>query len=175
MILSDSLTAIGRVIRTHGIKGELNVELYDADRVTPADLRCVIFDMDGINVPFFVGSVRPRGGQSCLMTLDDVADENAASLFVGKEVFALTDELPGGEDDMEGYLTLEDLIGYRLFDTDGTLIGAIEDVDDSTANVLFDVERPDMTHVAVPAAEPLITEVDTEAKTLTMNLPTGLF
>ena len=46
---------------------------------------------------------------------------------------------------------------------------------DTTANVLFEVERPDMTSIHVPAAEPLIADVDPEARTLTMNLPTGLF
>ena len=56
-----------------------------------------------------------------------------------------------------------------------TLVGAISGIDDTTANVLFEVERPDMTSVHVPAAEPLITDVDPDARTLTMSLPTGLF
>lgn len=173
MILSDELTAIGRVVRTHGIKGELNVELYDADRVTPADVNCVVFDVDGINVPFFVAMSRPRGPQSCLMTLDDVESDAAAAAFVGKEVFVLSKEVPSSPDD--GFLTLDDLVGFRIADTDGSVAGIIDDIDDSTANVLFEVRRPDGSVASVPAAEELITCVDTETKTITMDLPVGLF
>lgn len=49
---SDNLTAIGRVQRTHGIKGELNIELYDPDKAVPSDFSCLIFDLDGTFVPF---------------------------------------------------------------------------------------------------------------------------
>lgn len=171
---SDDLTAIGRVQRTHGIKGELNIELYDPDKAVPSDFSCLIFDLEGIFVPFFVRGERPRGASSCLVELDDVDSDTAASAFVGKEVYVLSSEIGDGEKD-DDFLTLEDLVGYRLFDTDGTLVGAISGIDDTTANVLFEVERPDMTSVHVPAAEPLITDVDPDARTLTMNLPTGLF
>lgn len=171
---SDILTAIGRVQRTHGIKGELNIELYDPDKAIPSDFSCLIFDLDGTFVPFFVRGERSRGASSCLVELEDVDSDTAAAAFVGKEVYVLSDELGKGDGDDE-YLTLEDLVGYRLFDTDGTLVGAISGIDDTTANVLFEVERPDMTSIHVPAAEPLITDVDPEARTLTMNLPTGLF
>ena len=171
---SDDLTAIGRVQRTHGIKGELNIELYDPDKAVPSDFSCLIFDLEGIFVPFFVRGERPRGASSCLVELDDVDSDTAASAFVGKEVYVLSSEIGDGEND-DDFLTLEDLVGYRLFDTDGTLVGAISGIDDTTANVFFEVERPDMTSVHIPAAEPLITDVDPDARTLTMNLPTGLF
>lgn len=171
---SDDLTAIGRVLRTHGVKGELNIELYDIDKAVPSDFSCLIFDIDSIFVPFFVKGERSRGASSVLIELDDVNSDNAASTFVGKEVYVLNSEL-GHDDGDDEYITLEDLVGYTLYDTDGTLVGIIADVDDSTANVLFEVERPDNSTVHVPAAEPLVTDVDPEARTLTMNLPTGLF
>ena len=80
---SDDLTAIGRVQRTHGIKGELNIELYDPDKAVPSDFSCLIFDLEGIFVPFFVRGERPRGASSCLVELDDVDSDTAASAFVG--------------------------------------------------------------------------------------------
>lgn len=175
MIDPDRLTAIGRVLKTHGIHGEMNVELY-CDDVTPDSVPCVFFSMDGIFVPFFVSSLRRRGVGACLMTVDGVTDERQAGPFGGNEVYAETDKLPApGEDDDDDYLTLDDLVGYRIVDTDGTVIGDIEEVDDSTENVLFVVERPDMTTVHVPAAEPLIVAVDTDNRTITMDLPSGLW
>lgn len=173
MITADELTAIGKVIKTHGIHGEMNVELYDGERVSPDDLRCVVFDIDGIFVPFFPLGSRDRGNGRSLLSLEDIDSETKASTFVGKEIYALTDELPESVDD--GYLTLDDLVGYRIQDIDSNMVGVITGIDDSTINVLFIVERPDETEIQVPAAEELITGVDPEDKLLTMNLPEGLF
>lgn len=174
MIDPEQLTAIGRVLKTHGIHGEMNVELY-SDDVTPGDVNCIFFNIDGIFVPFFVSSVRPRGAGACLMTLDGVTDECQAAPFGALEVYAENSQLPHSVDDTDDFLTLDDLLGYSICDTDGTRIGKIIDVDDTTDNVLFVVERPDSTQVHVPAAEPLIVAVDVDTRTLTMNLPDGLF
>lgn len=174
MIEDSSLTAIGRVVKTHGIHGEMNVELYDSDRVSPDGLRCVVFNMDGINVPFFISSWRERGRDAWLIILDDVTGDAEAAAFVGKEIFALTADIPHGEED-DDYLTLDDLVGYNLYDTDGAEVGRIADIDDSTPNVLFIVDGSNGIQIHVPAAEPLIVAVDPGKQTLTMNLPSGLY
>jgi ribosomal 30S subunit maturation factor RimM len=49
MIKDDQIISIGKVNKTHGIKGELSVLTYaDIDML---ELKCIIFDIDGIYVP----------------------------------------------------------------------------------------------------------------------------
>lgn len=179
MILSSNLRKIGRVNKTHGIDGELSMEILPD--INPEALKCVVFDIDGINVPFFITGVRARRTSACIVSLEGIKSDSEASMLVGDDVYGLVDDpavvqaFNYHEQTEEEFLALEDLMGYRIEDTDGTVIGVIEDIDDSTDNVLFNVERPDMTLVHIPAAEPLIEGVDIENKVLTMNLPEGLY
>lgn len=169
MILSESISAIGTLGKPHGIKGEI-VATLDCD-IDVTALRCIILDIDGIYVPFFVSAVRPKSAESVLLTIDGVTDESQAAALSGKTLFALNEEL--GEEDSDGGFYVEDLVGYTLYDTGDTRIGVIEDVEDSTANTLLMV-RHDGEIVYVPVAEELITGWDSENRTLTMNLPEGL-
>ena len=174
MIDTKELTAVGKVLKTHGVNGEVSVSLYNPDRADLCDLQRVVFFMDGIPVPFFIRSCRPRGAEGCLVAFDDVDSQEQAEQFGGMEVFAFNDDMPEGDHQYDDYLTLDDLVGYTIVDTDGTTVGTISDIDDATENVLFLVDTPDGRQVHVPAAEPLITDVDPEKQVLTMNLPTGL-
>lgn len=177
MISINDITAIGRLTRSHGIDGEMVLNMYpgaiDLD-INPSDLRCIVLLMDNIPVPFFLSSTRVRGNVDFLITIDGVTSAESTRQFIGKDVYALNQDVPESAGEEE-WLTLEDLIGYSIIDTDGTCVGRIVDVDDSTENVLFSVKRQDESIVDVPAAEPLITDVNTETQTIVMDLPKGLY
>lgn len=178
MILPDEITAFGRVDKTHGIHGEMSVSLYPRAIDNDIDvyaLRCVIFDIDGIYVPFFVNGSRPRGNGSLLLMLDGVESDGDASSFTGKEIFALDADLGLIHSEESDFLTLDDMPGFVIVDSDGTVVGTISDIDDSTENVLFGVKTADGKTINVPAAEQLITDVDVDKKILYMNLPIGIY
>lgn len=172
MIRRGELTQIGAFFKPHGIKGEITAELDYG--LTPDVLRCVIAEIDGISVPFFVESFRPKGASTWLIKIDGIDDENAASLLVNHDIYAITAELPEGtlDDDGDG-IYLYDLIGYTLLDGP-VAIGVIDAVDDSTANILLEVKRPDGSTVYVPFAEEWITELNPDTSTIAMELPEGL-
>lgn len=174
MIRPDEVVEIGAVNKTHGIHGELSIT-FDDDAIDPMLLRCLIFDIDGINVPFFLASARRRGNASWLVNIDDVASDAAAAEFVGKTVMALRNDVEHlSEDDEDGFY-MDDLIGFTVLDTDGTQVGEITDYDDSTANVLFAVKRSDGSQIFAPAAPELISDIDPDNKTVTIDLPIGIY
>lgn len=168
MIKAEALVSIGNVIKPHGIRGEFSAEI-DVD---PAELRCLIFDLDGIYVPFFVDTCRQRGSQAWLVKLDGIGDEKQAAAFIGKEIYALREDL-AEDDEGEDGLYLYDLCGYKLYDGD-VCLGEIEAIDDSTANILMHVTTDDGKTVFVPFAEELVAGIDPESHILTMNLPQGI-
>ena len=63
--------------------------------------------------------------------------------------------------------------GYTILDENGKPLGTIVDVDDSTENVLFEVDN-EGTQFYVPVVEDFILAIDEDNRTLTMNLPEGL-
>ena len=122
MITADQLTAIGRVIKPHGVAGEMSIQFtVDSPADTVEAAGCLIFDIDGIFVPFFPDTVRPRGSESLLVKLDGIDSDTDAAQFGGKTVYALTDRLPEEEDDDEldpDNLYAGQLAGFEAYDAD---------------------------------------------------------
>lgn len=172
MIQRNSLSEVGRFARPHGINGEITASLdYE---LSPDDLRCVIVEIDGIFVPFFVSSFRSKGADSYLLTIDGIESDTEAKLLSNKAIYALTNELPESfeNEDSDG-IYASDLIGWNITEDDNPL-GIIEAVDDSTANVLLIVKTTDGSTIYVPLADELINAVDADAKTIDVTLPDGI-
>lgn len=169
MILLEQLTQIGSFYKPHGIKGEISAGFdYDID---PDSLRCVIIEVDGIFVPFFIESWRTRGPGRFLVKLEGIDDESQASTLAKKSLYAISDELDI-EDDSDG-IYLSDLIGFDFYEGE-IKVGVVKDVDDSTENILIIVEDANGKPVYIPYAEDWIENVDIEGKTIEMTLPEGI-
>ncbi len=180
MIKDSELTLAGRFNKPHGVCGEISATLL-YDTLDLKALRCIIVKVDGINVPFFLSDVRPKGRESVLTSIDGFDSDKAVAALSNKDFYALTAELPSAlaPDEAEAVgdadgLYAADLAGFTLLLPDGSKAGTIEGIEDSTANVLFIVGRPDGTEAYVPVADEFITDLDTEARTITMDLPEGL-
>lgn len=175
MISDDTIIEIGKFNRPHGISGEISAVIdYDVDIDS---LMCIIVKIDGINVPFFIESVRSRSAQAVLLTLDGIDNEVAAAQFSNRIIYALRQDVPQADasDDDEGGMYASDLIGYEATSTDGLLHGKIVDIDDSTANVLFIIDDPERGEVMVPVADELIDEIDSDNRRIVIDLPQGYF
>lgn len=174
MITKDQITEIGRFNQPHGIKGEINATfLLDMDI---DQLSCIILDIDGIFVPFYIVSNRQRGAHSRLITIEGIDNEIKASSMSNKTIYALNKEidiLPNDEGDADGFYA-EDLIDYTITDTEGNLSGKITDIDDSTENVLFVVTTETGKKHLIPVADELISVIDAESRHITVELPIGL-
>lgn len=176
MISRADLTVVGKVNKTHGIDGELSVSLFDslvADAVTPGS--CMLFDIDGIFVPFFVGAVRPRGNESLLITLDGETSREAVASFVGKQVYMQrewVEEISDESDPSDG-LYAASLIGFNALNIDGVMIGRIADIDDSSDNPLFIVENEaDGKTCLIPIVDDFIEDIGDDS--IVFDLPEGL-
>lgn len=184
MILSSDLIEIGVFNKTHGINGEISASVF-YDQLDPEELRCIVIDVDGIFVPFFIESCRPKGSESWLISLSDVTDEKIAAPFVNKPFFALRSDsamqqvLEVEGEDGEG-LYAEDFIGFHVLAVgpDGATspLGTIVDIDTSTPNALFILSLdadPDRS-VMIPVADEYFVAIDIENRQITLSLPDGL-
>ncbi|MCM1504832.1 MAG: ribosome maturation factor RimM [Muribaculum sp.] len=177
MITESELIEIGKIGKPHGINGELN--LYLSEEIDIERLTRIVLEIEGIFVPFFIDNVRTKRIDTLIVHVEGVDDERHAAELThhivyslkGDDVVVATEE----EDDEEsdGFYA-SDLIGYTILSETGTLIGRIIDVDLSTENALFVVERTDMTNVYIPIADEMIDNIDAESQILFMSLPEGL-
>ena len=172
MITKDEIIEIGKFQKTHALKGELNA-LLDVDEDYAADGNPLIVEMDGIFVPFYAESVRPKGSESCLVKLKDVDSQELAQQFVNKNIYALRSELVNYYDVPEDEI-VADFVGFKIVDRHIGEVGTVADIDDTTANVLFVVNRPDGSTVLIPVADEFIESIYTDAKLIHSSLPDGL-
>lgn len=181
MILPDELIEIGRFLKPHGYAGEITFALeYDLEL---NDLKCLVTDIDGIFVPFFIDKIRTKGQNALLLTIDGLNNDNEVAILNNKIAYALKEDvdITVDETQRDGF-TAYDFVGYTMLDTDknDSPIGTIDFIDDATENFLFMVEpfNTDTTrktrHIAIPVADEFITDIDTENHTISVSLPQGL-
>ncbi len=173
MIGCDKLTVLGNFAKPHGIKGEIAAALDEESSEALLSAGHLFVELDGLMVPFTIVGIRPKSRETVLLTLKGISDEKQAAALTGKDIFVETDLLPESfADEADGFY-LDDLIGFSII-AEGNTIGTIEDYDDSTANVLFKVQKPDGREILIPADDNLIESVDPDNKTIEMLLPEGL-
>lgn len=176
MITAEQLSLVGKVNKTHGVDGELSVSFFDEAvmEVIEPDT-CLIFDIDGIYVPFFADTVRSRSSETLLISLDGENKRESVADFVGKSVYMLKTDIPESIEDENGGLYAGQLIGYEAVDTEGNLIGIIDDIDDHEDNPLFVIKQAEGTaKVYVPIVDDFITDIDTDKHRIELDLPDGL-
>lgn len=170
MIKKEDVFKIGQFAKPHGIKGEIAL-VTNSDVFDDSDDPYIICEMDGILVPFFIEEYRYKTDTVILLKLKNVDDEKAAREFSNREVFYSLDEVD--RDDLVGDMTWDSFIGYRVIDEHHGEIGEITDVDESTINVLLQIDH-NGEELLLPAAEELILSADHENKTLAVSIPEGL-
>ena len=166
MIKEEDVYRIGKIGKPHGVKGEVSVHFTD-DVFDRTESSYLILKIDGILVPFFLEEYRFRSDETVLVKFCDVDTQDKARQLTGCEVF-----FPRAivESD-DAHLSWAQITGFALKDAQtGQQIGTIDSVDDSTENVLFELEDGTL----IPANEDLIQQIDAQNKVITIQLPDGL-
>lgn len=172
MIYISQLSKIGRTLKPHGINGEISL-IFDYD-YEPNLFSCLIFNLEGIYVPFFIEQHREKTTSLFLVKFKGLNTDMEVAELSNLDIYVLKNELIDDECDSDGEMYAEDFIGYNIFEQSNVLIGEIVDFDDSTENALFIVKKADGNIIYIPIVDDFITDLDTVDKRVTMSLPMGL-
>ncbi|MCL2315952.1 MAG: ribosome maturation factor RimM [Actinomycetia bacterium] len=158
---------VGRVLRAHGIRGEVVVE----PRTDEPERRFVVGSTLQGGRPLTIVSARPHQGR-WLLAFDTVPDRTAAEALVGATLSARVgaDETPA---DAEEFYDRH-LIGLRVLRHDGTAAGVVVRVDHPGAQDLLVVATDAGPERLVPFVAALVPKVDLAAGTLHLADITGL-
>lgn len=171
MILGKDIIEVGATQKPYGIKGEIVIR-FKKPIFADVDAEYYFLEIEGIPVPFFVEDFTYSTDVSARVKFEDINDEVAAARYVNCPVF-IPREWIKVHTDGETQLDWDYFIGFKVVDQRGKLLGVIEEVDDSTMNVLFIVKNEENEHL-IPAAEDFIEAVDEENRLIEMFLPEGL-
>lgn len=166
MIRSEEVFKIGRLGKTHGVKGEISFQ-FDDDIFDRVDADYLVIEVDGILVPFFFEEYRFKSDSVAVVKFCDIDTQEQALELTGCDVFFPRELAATDEENM----SWAQIAGYKLFsNADGKEIGEIRSVDDTTLNVLFEMADGKL----IPAAEELITDIDHDKKAIYIDLPEGI-
>lgn len=160
---------VGRVIRPHGIRGEVVVEpLSDnPERYAPGTILRLGPGLEEREV----ASSRPHKGR-WLVRFAGVEDRDTAEELRDAELFVDSSELPDLDPDT---FWIHDLIGCRVVSADGDDVGEVVDVSggaDGPGDWL-EVDGDGDTNL-IPMVRDWLVEIDIDEGRIVMQLPEGL-
>ena len=165
MIKEEEVYQIGRLGKTHGVRGEISF-LFDDDVFDRTDADYLILRVDGILVPFFIEEYRFKSDANAIMKFEGLDTQERARELTGCDVY-FPRSLAEGDDSISWSV----LVGFDILEAQsGKTIGRIASIDDSTLNILFCLDDGRL----IPASDDLITAIDQQAQTITMHIPEGL-
>lgn len=162
--MRESLLPAGKIVNTHGIKGEVRIYplcdsaefLLDFDR----------FYIDG--APMHVISSRTHKNM-LLAKFENINNIATAEPLIGKQIF-----IDRADAELsEGQYFIEDLKGMRVLDIDsGFFYGTLQNIIQTGANDVFEV-KGEKTYL-IPKIDSVVLKIDTEKNEIYIRPMEGL-
>lgn len=169
MIELNEVQRIGQIVKPHGVGGEMAVTV-PASLDWTDDIDCLVCSLDGILVPFFLESIRPKSSTTILVKFEGYDSVESTSRFMGVTVYMPLRFVAESDEEEPSWSYFLD---WRVVDSKAGPLGTVDAVDDSTPNILFQVRDGGRERI-IPANPEWITRVDRKNRTLMYNLPEGL-
>jgi 16S rRNA processing protein RimM len=162
---------VGRIVRPHGVRGEVVVELHTDSPEQRFAVGSVLATDPTEAGPLRISEVRPHQGR-LLVLFDGYADRDRAEQLRGVRLTIDSAQLPALEDPDEFHD--HQLVGLAAVTPDGQVVGRVARVDHAPASDLLVVSRPDGRETLVPFVKAIVPEVDLAAGRVLLTPPEGL-
>jgi 16S rRNA processing protein RimM len=161
---------VGKIVNTHGIRGEVKVIPLTDDPRRYDELKEVFVGTDNEKDIFYIENVK-YFKNTVIIKFKESIDMNYAEKL--KEMFIYVDrknavKLP------EGRYFIFDLIGMEVFELDGNRLGILKDVLQTGSNDVYVVKNDENKEILIPALKSVIKEVSIGDKIMKVVLPEGL-
>lgn len=161
---------IGRIINTHGIRGEVKVIPFTDDPERYRKLKQIYIEKPtGLEkhrisgVKFFKNQV--------ILKFESVDDMESAEVLKG---LVLKIESKDAVKLPKDSFFIFDLIGCQVIGEKGNLLGILKDVLQTGANDVYIVRNENNREILIPALKSVVKEISLDHKTIHVILPKGL-
>lgn len=168
--MNPDFVTIGEVVSTQGHRGELRVLPLTDFPERFRELREVFLERGGRRQAAHVERVAYHG-RFVIFSLREVPDMNAAEQLRGALLQVPLDQavaLP------EGRWYIFEIVGLRVYTTDGESLGIVVDVLQTGANDVYVVHNTTGREVLIPALKDVVREIDSGSGRMVVSLPDGL-
>lgn len=156
----------GKIVNTHGLKGEVKVYSYTDNEKKILKLKKVYIR----GKEYKVESMRLQK-QMFLMKLQGVDDIDQTKFLMNEMCFREVEKNESNDD--EGYF-IKDLVGIEVIDESGNIIGTLKEVFRTGANDVYEVVDKNNKSIYLPAIKKVIKSIDISSRKMTVELMEGL-
>lgn len=162
-----NLLEVGKIINTHGLRGEVKVIPWTDTPDVFEDLETLYLKNNDV---LTISSVKYQKN-NLIVKFKELGDINEAEKLKNQVLYAersALGELP------EGVYYIADLIGLSVRKETGEGVGKIKDVLQTGANDIYVVAREGAKDLLVPVIPNVVLSVDIDGGEVTVSLPDGL-
>lgn len=151
---------IAKIINTHGIRGDLKLDLWCDSPDTVKKIKTLYLD-DAGRQPVSISDVRMHG-RFCLLRIKGVENPEDGAKYKERVLYAAREDIPLPDGDF----FIADMIGTPVIDADsGVKYGTLTNIIENPANDLYEV-RTKKGMVYLPAVKQFLVRLDP---------PTGIY
>ena len=164
--MRNEILELGKVVNTHGIRGEIKVQPWCDDPEIFDELEYIYIGDKRYDI------LKSRLHKNCeIIALDGVNNINEAELLRNKVVTIereMLGELP------EGTYYIADLEGLEVKTVDGQVLGTIDEVIKTGSNDVYVLNNPGKKPILIPVIEQVVKEVNIDDGFVLVELMEGL-
>ena len=168
--MNSNLLEVGKIVNTHGLRGEVKVVAWMDAPEDFAELTTVYLKTKKETLKLTVRNVKYQKN-NLIVKFAEFNDINEVEQYKNHVLYADRDEL--GELP-EGTYYIVDLIGLEVYTEAGERIGVISDVFNTGANDIYEVKRDGRKNLLLPVIDDVVLNVDLENKQVKVHLIEGL-
>lgn len=159
---------VGKIVNTHGIKGEVKVYPYTDDIDNLSKIKEIFFD-ENLNNKHKVKYCKVQKNMF-IMKIDGIDIVEDAKNLKDTNIYIVKEDIS----DLEDTYYIEDLIGMDVIDENEEVIGVISYVFNTGANDVYEIKSLEDKEIYIPAIKDVVKKVDVKNKKMYIEMMEGL-
>jgi 16S rRNA processing protein RimM len=167
-----TLVPVGKVLRPHGLKGELCIAIYaDSPFLLDGVLRIYLQQEGHKPKPFTVQAWQPHGNRIILRLDRFEGMREKALAWTGAEILVRSRDLPPLT---EGEYFCHQLVGCEVYLEHGEHLGRLEGIQSFSGREVWTILTPSDREILFPAENDFVCSIDLKAGRIVIAPPEGL-
>lgn len=161
---------VGKIVNTHGLRGEVKIVTWTDSPDVFEDLEYLYAKGKREETKLTLKNIKYQKN-NIIVKFSEINSIEEAEAYKNRILEAdreMLGELP------EGVYYIADLIGCEVFDENGNQLGKVSDVFNTGANDIYAVSAPKKKDILIPVTPDTILSVDINAKKIAVHLLEGL-
>lgn len=161
---------VGKIINTHGVRGELKVLPLTDDPMRFKKLKKVYYEKNESYEILTISDVK-YFKNNVILKFNEIDNLDMAESYKGS--YILVDRKDAVKLPADSYF-ISDIIGCSVYEENENKLGIVVDVFETGSNDVYEIKNDNGKEILIPALKEVVKEVLVDKKKIIVSLPRGL-